>query len=67
MATHLHFIIWAAERIEQGTGNFMENTIIDLVAASTEEALARARGLVKKNVYVLRQIVEHLDGACVHK
>lgn len=65
--THLHFIIWAAERIEQGTGNFMENTILDLMAVTTEEALARARGLIKKNIYVVRQVVEHLDGACSHK
>lgn len=64
MKTHLHFIIWAADRVEAGTGNYIDNAIIDLVAVTSEEAEARARGLIKKNIYTIRQIIEHIGERC---
>ena len=62
-STHKHFIVWAAQRIEPGTGNYVENVTIDLIVESAEEALAEARMLAPdKAIYTLRQVIEHFNG-----
>lgn len=63
--SHIHWLIWAYERIEPGTGNYIENTQIDIVTTSLELALDKAKRLVPgKAGYVVRSVIEHLDGAC---
>ena len=66
METHLHYIVWGYERIEPGTGNHLDNVILDIFALSAVEALARAKVLVPgKNEYCVRSVIEHLaTGAC---
>lgn len=62
---HLHFIVWAYEKIEPGTGNYLENTVIDLIDTSTNNAIKRAKGLVSgKAGYCIRSVIEHYDGLC---
>jgi len=66
MTTHFHFIVWAWERIEPGTGNYINNTTIDLICRTSTEALGRARDLVPdKAGYAIRSVIEHVEGACV--
>jgi len=63
--THYHFICWGYERIEAGTGNYVDNVVIDLIASSSEEALVRARQLVPgKHGYCVRNLIEHFDSQC---
>ena len=62
MKTHLHFICWGYTRVEEGTGNYIENTIVDIISTGEKAALARAKGLVSKPNWVIRTIVEHFDG-----
>lgn len=64
MKTHMHFIVYVADRIEPGTGNYIDNTSLDLICATSDEAIARARGLVRKNIYSIRQIIEHFGETC---
>jgi hypothetical protein len=66
MNTHLHFIVWAWEKVEPGTGNFINNTTLDLIAESSEDALLRAAKFVKKpeGNYCVRSVIEHYDGQC---
>ena len=66
--THLHWLVWAYERIEPGTGNYLDNTQLDLIAPTADEALARAHDLLptKPNLRV-HSVIEHLDGQpCGH-
>ncbi len=66
MTTHFHFIIWAYDNIEPGTGNFINNATIEVICRNSAEALARARELVPdKFGYCVRSVIEHLEGACV--
>ena len=60
--THLHYIVWGYDRIEATTGNYVDNTIIDVIAGSETAALARAKDLVKKKAYRVNTVVEHFDG-----
>lgn len=65
METHYHFIVWAYERIEAGTGNYIDNVVLDLISPSPEHALQRAKTLApKKGGYCVRSIIEHFEGAC---
>ena len=65
---HLHWIVWACDRIEEGTGNFINNVSLDLVCKDSTEALERSRRLVPgKGHYAIRQIIEHLPGECSRK
>jgi len=59
---HLHYIIWAYERIEAGTGNYIDNVVVDILATSEEEALIRASTLVRKPSYCIRSVIEHFNG-----
>lgn len=60
--THLHYIVWAYERVEPGTGNYLDNTVVDVIVESEAKALTKAKGLVKKHLYCVRTVVEHFDG-----
>jgi hypothetical protein len=62
MSTHYHYIIWGYERVEPGTGNFIENAIIDVLALNEGEAIKRAKSLVTKANYIVREVIEHIDG-----
>ena len=59
---HLHYIVWAYDRVEPQTGNFINNVTLDLLAKSEAEALKRASTLVKKPNYCVRGVIEHFDG-----
>ena len=60
--THCHYIVWAYERIEPGTGNYVDNTIIDVLADGEPEAISKAKSMVRKKAYRVQMIIEHLDG-----
>ncbi len=65
MTKHTHFIVWAYDRIEEGTGNYINNVIIDLIDITSEEAIKRAKEIVKgKKGYCIRSVIEHFDGMC---
>lgn len=65
MEKHLHFIVWAYDRIEPDTGNYINNVVLDLISDSSEKAVARARGLVPdKPGYCVRSVIEHFDEQC---
>ena len=41
--THLHYIIWGYDRVEPTTGNYVDNTVIDIIADSEAAALTKAK------------------------
>lgn len=62
---HLHFIVWAYDRIEPDSGNYINNVILDLIVESHSEAMLRAHILVPdKPGYCIRSVIEHFDGQC---
>jgi hypothetical protein len=61
MNTHYHYIIWGYERVESGTGNYIDNVIIDIISDSEELALDRAKQLVEKPYYTVRSVIEHFN------
>lgn len=65
--THLHFVCWAFERIEPGSGNYLDNVIVEVFAESSAEALRKAESLVPhKPYYCVRSVIEHMEGACTN-
>ena len=60
--THIHYIVCAYERVEPGTGNYVDNTAVDVLADNEDEAIEKAKGLVSKPNYCVRTIIEHLSG-----
>jgi len=64
LKTHFHFIVWACERVDISTGNFIDNASIDLIASDSDEALTRAKKLVRKNVYAIHSVIEHFGEEC---
>jgi hypothetical protein len=61
VSTHLHFIIWAYERIESDTGNYIGNSVLDLIAESAESAVRRAESILPERQYRVHQVIEHFD------
>ena len=59
--THLHFIVWAFERIESDTGNYIGNSTLDLIAEDAPSALNRAAEIIPDRVYRVHQVIEHFD------
>lgn len=67
METHFHFLIIAWDR-RGDNGDFLESIQIDLIGNNADEAIDKAKVLVNnKKGYTLRSVVEHLDGACIHR
>jgi len=60
--THLHCIVHAYDRIEADTGNYINDTVVDVLAEDAKAALIRVEELVPGKNYALATIIEHLDG-----
>jgi len=60
--THLHCIVWAYERVEAGTGNYVDNTTLDLLCELPSEAMHRAAALIPGKQYRIHAVIEHMDG-----
>lgn len=66
--THYHVIVWCYDRIEPGSGNYINNVVVDLIAESTLEALKRAEGMIPgKGGYCVRSVIQHFDSQCRHE
>ena len=60
MATHFHYLVWAAEK-KTDEGQFTGVTYVDVCAASADEAIKRAKDLTKglnKKVWWLQNVTE---------
>lgn len=62
--THLHWIVWAYVDIDPVSGNCRDNVTLDLLAATADEALARAEAIMPSRQYRIHSVIEHFDGAC---
>jgi hypothetical protein len=72
METHLHWIWWFY-RSPNSEGGFNDSSTIDIVAPTYKEALGRLSDLLPLSLkggakngagYNLREVIEHLPGAC---
>lgn len=61
-STHLHWIIYSYDRVEEGTGNLIGNTVVDLLAESRQGAMKRAKALMPNKMYLIKNVIEHFDG-----
>ena len=69
--THMHWIWWFY-RSRKDNGDFDDVTAVDILADSYDEAISRVASLQPLELkgpvagYSLRNIIEHLPGACGH-
>lgn len=54
--------------MEPGTGNYIENVAIDVLAETMGDAIQKAKFLVPgKKVYSVRQCIEHFENQCARQ
>lgn len=61
---HLHYIVWAFDEYDPDTGHCRNNTTLDLIAQTVQEAVLRAQEIFPGKLYRINSIIEHFDGAC---
>lgn len=64
IGTHIHIVLWAFDHFDPETGNCTNNTTLDLIAGSIDQAISRAQEIMPGKQYRIHSVIEHFDGSC---
>lgn len=55
---HYHFVVWAADSMDEKTGEVKGLVVLRMIADDEKEALARAKKMIERPKYRVSEVVE---------